>query len=41
MARLIPDTKENRELAKKLAEKAKTLNYIKSVKPAKDKKPHK
>jgi hypothetical protein len=37
MTRLLPDTKETRELAKKLAEKSKKLNNVKSVKPEKKK----
>jgi len=41
MTKLIPDNVETRKLAKKLAEKAKTLNYIKNVKPIKNKKSHK
>ncbi|WP_260288495.1 hypothetical protein [Peribacillus aracenensis] len=41
MSKLIPNTKENKIIAKKLAEKEKTLNDIKSMKPVKYKKSHK
>ncbi|MGE6379529.1 hypothetical protein [Peribacillus muralis] len=41
MTKIIPDTKENRAIAKKLAQMAKTLNYSKDLKPVKNKKPHK
>ena len=41
MTKLIPNTKENREIAKKLVNKAKTLDYVKNIKPVKNKKPHK
>jgi hypothetical protein len=37
MTRLLPDSKETRELAKKIAEKAKKLDHVKSVKPIKKK----